>query len=64
MKCFACNYEYEADYKNMEIVVLKGDEEFNYLKGSFFINGSDYFRTPSEVTLYVCPKCGTVKIDI
>lgn len=72
MKC-VCGYEYEYEYKENHsgIVVIKGDNPFfqltlsNNIKVVYQSGYRDYYSDGfSETTLYACPKCGTVKIDI
>lgn len=63
MKCGACGYEYEVDYKRMERVIIKGNEDFIDIKGTFYIeNNSDdpYREKVIEASLIACPKCKTV----
>lgn len=68
MKCI-CGYEYEYDYRERQVV--KGDKSFiqlilsNKITVSYLSDYRDYYSDGfSETTLYACPKCGTVKIDI
>lgn len=67
MKC-ACGYEYEESYDKEHkcMIPIKGDESFllselnityNYTEGS-------YYKTLESRTVYICPECGTLKIDI
>lgn len=68
MKC-VCGYEYEDKWnpagRNYDI--LKGDEEFIRVEGSFTISRNDWchdwcHRTVA-VSLYACPKCGTIRME-
>ena len=42
--------------------MLKGDVNFIRIKGTFLINGDNYWERPYEIDLYGCPKCGTVRL--
>lgn len=50
MKCI-CGYEYIFDYENQKVV--KGERFFQF-----------YLSFPTMEYLYVCPECGTVKMDL
>ena len=71
MKC-TCGYEYEEediDYSDGSIVLPQvGDEPFLKCESVYFAFPTfNKFneRTGSNVSsIYACPKCGTVKVDI
>lgn len=68
MKC-ACGYECEISWENKyrEFVKVKGDEEFIETKIQCYINPDwalGYSSRTEERTVYACPKCGTLKINI
>ena len=60
MKC-VCGYEYEeVRYQHDEDNIrVKGDEDFIRIKVNFESERLDYRKD-----IFVCPKCGTLKIDI
>ena len=68
MKC-VCGYYHLEDWQiKMEDVVFQddlrknnGSEKFLHIKGSFHLEG-EYGRD-REVSVYTCPKCGTLKIN-
>jgi rubredoxin len=77
MKCAACNYEFE---ENEEGEIIKGDQDFKPIffdtpnarqpdgtrvidmneLSTFYLNKG--FKVYSR--LHMCPKCGTVKINL
>ena len=60
MKC-VCGYEYEVDfYSKGSSKIVKGDEPFIRIYGTFLINGDDWGNTKVETKLYACPKCNTI----
>lgn len=73
MKCFACGYFHLEDWeiKNIEedsireqVILDNGGRRFSHLEIMGKVeDGSSYFSsmTPKELTLYVCPRCGTIK---
>lgn len=67
MKC-VCGYEYRKDeysWVDDEYVELPdiGDEKFRKIRSIFQLEGDDFYRNNHEdVTLYMCPKCRTVKV--
>lgn len=71
MKCI-CGYYHLEDWKieNEDIVFQdelrknNGTEKFKEIYGTFLIKGSDYYETKHEISIYACPKCGTLKIEI
>lgn len=63
MKC-PCGYTYEEgiDFDgDGEWKVLKGDKEFKLLSGHGLAFEPEPWCPPSKVSLWVCPKCGTIK---
>lgn len=69
MKCICGYYHYEDYQINMmddafkeETIRNNGSEEFHKVLGSFHIS-DDYSYTRSEkpISIYMCPKCGTLK---
>lgn len=63
MKCFACGYEYEIDYKGGIGEITKGNEEFILMDEHFHKEYND-FPYNRECSIWACPKCGTLKIDV
>jgi len=60
MECKACGYKYEDKdlYKNI------GKEEFIMINEPVTIEKDEYGNPIIERQLYICPKCGTVKVDL
>ena len=64
MKCAACDYEYEEKSNGLKwprhgFITIKGDDPFYEIENnvrSVAVDGCS-----RKMTLYVCPKCGTVK---
>ena len=64
MKCL-CGYEYETvkDYHGLNIIV--GDEPFKEIEiSSPSAYSSLIIRGRGQVSLFACPKCSTVKVNI
>jgi hypothetical protein len=63
MKC-VCGYE-DFIYNEDESEIIKFNEDFiqSELKVVFEADGNYYRQLKSE-TVYICPKCGTLKINI
>jgi len=69
MKCFACDYAYEQDYisevpkgrrKERDVLkTIKGDVDF--IRSDMKITYHDNFQAH---TIFICPKCGTLRINI
>ena len=57
MKCYACSYEYEEEWLNGVVYTNKGKE-------SFKPTGIEIPWGNIEALIYVCPKCGTLRVDI
>jgi hypothetical protein len=62
MKCAACKYEKDWNLDDNGDVVDVGNEEFAKINGVTTLTG-DYYKTETVVSLYVCPKCGTVRYE-
>lgn len=64
MKC-VCGYEKEEAWRSDD-GVQKGDEDFIYLETAVIKieNKDSYYSDKKETSLYACPKCGMVKIDL
>lgn len=62
MKCRACKYEYEKRMMGLGIEG-KGDEEFLTSKTPIIVDDCSY-RGERVETVYICPKCGTLKINL
>lgn len=65
MKCI-CGYAHEdgiddnGDWQKN----LIGDKKFIQIRGNFFIEDDySYHRDEERISLYACPKCGTVRMD-
>ena len=62
MKCI-CGYVHESKVVNGEWQEnYKGDTEFCEITGSTF-KISNVWDDNYEITLYACPKCGTIKTE-
>ena len=58
-KCPVCKYEYKKKFNDQSPVVtkiLKGDEEFIHLRGTF-TQPNIFYSQFEQVTLLACPKC-------
>lgn len=64
MQCI-CGYEHETEFVDKELKTTKGDEPFIRIEGSVFRirNETSYFSNYDDVSLYACPKCGTIKMQ-
>ena len=64
IKC-NCGYEYGSKYNNDGDKILIGDKEFIYsdLKIPYQKEG-DWPRCIEMKTIIICPKCGTLKINL
>lgn len=64
MRC-VCGYEYKDKWNpaGMNYDILKGDEEFIRVDGSFTISRNDCYHRTVAVGLYACPKCGTIRME-
>ncbi len=61
MKC-VCNYEYEEEFtREGNHIVLKGSSPF--LKGTDLVV-KEPCNSPKLYAIYVCPMCGTLKINV
>ena len=66
MKCNACEYEYTDgfDYERKVFLPKIGDKRFVIIRGSFTIERElNWGSALEEVTIYACPKCGTLKMN-
>lgn len=64
MKC-VCGYEYDYNFIDGEKVVITGDKPFiNSGLWAVFEIDDDYYPTVTRETIYICPKCGTLKIEV
>lgn len=65
MKCI-CGYEHEEEFDNEDryYKTINGDDKFKEICGTFLIEDDDYYKLKREVSIYACPKCGTLKIEI
>ena len=65
MKC-VCGYEHEKQWnkEDRDYETVKGDEEFieSKLELAYETDGRCYKNLRSS-TVYICPKCGTLKIE-
>ena len=66
MKCGACGYRYkEMDDENWDDGykgVSDGSDKFEEINGHFTRTVGDYYSFETEVCLFACPRCETVKI--
>lgn len=60
MKC-VCGYDSEKLGKDFTRIKIKGFVPENKEEGNFYI---DMDKNSVYMTGYICPKCGTLKIDI
>lgn len=64
MKCSACQYEYEEEWKRGgDYIVIKGDDRFIVISGTFLVERGGWDAGKKEIYLFACPKCKTVKIE-
>ena len=66
--CPVCGYRYIEDTTTARYrSVLEGDEEFIKME-SFQLYSTDYSNgwssSPRSHTVYACPKCGTLQIEV
>lgn len=63
--CPVCGYKYveETRYNGK---ILEGDEEFIEMEDFKFhsTDNSDYYPRTRHHTIYACPKCGVLQLDI
>lgn len=64
MKC-VCGYEsehdtYSNDYENGEFIRVEGNYSY-WVGGNKTNDGKPTYR---KCSIYACPKCGTLKIDV
>ena len=66
MKCI-CGYEHETEWNSKQRYneTIKGDEKFTEIKGTFLVKTEYDYSAPDirQISLYACPKCGTVRIN-
>jgi len=62
MKCYACNYEYEEDYSNGKYIITKGEKYKEFICSDMKISFERCNRINVR-TIYICPNCGTLKVD-
>lgn len=64
-KC-VCGYisaqPWEKEFDETITDEMINNEDFISLEGSFYKKSSGYFGYVVEVSLHVCPKCGTVRV--
>jgi rubredoxin len=67
MKCEACKYEYNVKYDEDGEEILIGNEQFISSELRITINQKqgawDCDRLSVE-TVWICPKCGALKVEI
>ena len=72
MKCTACGYEHEGEWTSEGYKNIIGDERFIqiYTNNSVMIenpypceHGNYNYQEYFNVSLYSCPKCGTVRME-
>jgi len=64
MKC-VCGYEHrhgEWDPETQKVIHESDGEKFTYIKGTFLVENTGWHGGTREVSLYACPKCGTIKL--
>jgi len=64
MKC-VCGYEYVVDLTRAGRIIVKGDDRFVRVDGTFTIecDSNEGGTHLEKVVLHACPKCGTVRMD-
>ena len=60
MKCL-CGYEYDFDFIDGEKVIIKGDEDF--LQSKTYVVVETFYQISTKA-IFVCPKCGTLRVDL
>lgn len=65
MRCVVCDYKYKEPTEIEDKIQLVSDdiEGFVKIEGNFIIKTGYYKNFIDEVSLYACPKCGTVKME-
>lgn len=69
MECAACKYEYTEIWERLKDgsfkpKITKGDQRFNKLIPNVLkIERKSYCYPDTEISLYACPKCHTVRIE-
>jgi len=65
MKCHACNFESIGgwDAETLTYIKEEGEQFIRSKSPIYFENKHESFRV-DEHTVYACPRCGTLKIDI
>lgn len=67
MKCAACDYEYTTKWDDAGWCFLPdiGDTPFIPIDGNFTTEKRGNWQTYIDrISLYACPKCGTIKTPI
>ena len=70
MKCYACNYEYEEEWikkddKGYTTKIIKGDVKFIQTDTNIvYEDEGSYYNRIEKKSIIICPKCGTLKVDI
>jgi hypothetical protein len=62
MKCEACKYEYNVKYDEDGEEILIGDEQFIPSKTTLTYSPEKWELYNS--TIWICPKCGALKIEL
>jgi len=64
MQCL-CGYKHEKEWnsENKCYFTTEGDSEFVEIGGKFTIEEGDWHKNLRDITVYACPKCGTLRID-
>ena len=64
-KCPVCNYEYHEYPGSGQRQTTAGSDPFIELHTkATYTTGSYYTRRLEETTVYACPKCGTLQIQV
>lgn len=64
-KCPVCGYEYHEYTGSSQQKTTAGSDPFIELHTkATYTTGSYYTRRLEETTIYACPKCGTLQIQV
>ena len=64
--CQSCGYRYVEDLKTACNDVIEGDDEFIKMEGIELHSTDDsgWYPSHNTHTIYACPKCGVLQIEV
>lgn len=64
--CQACGYKHVADVRGMYPKTIEGDDKFIEMEGVELhsTDRSYYYPSHNIHTIYACPKCGVLQIEV